>query len=157
MEAELDEGFGPDGRLWMYHGTLPVIDEMGPYALAGVPRWERAVFRVSGPAIDRAIRRYLDIDEATATAARERVGRTFDEIAERLSDGRPFLLGDRFTAADLTFAALAAPMLVPERYGSPLPPPEALPEAMAGEIVALRKHPAGAFALRLYAEERGPI
>ena len=48
-------------------------------------------------------------------------------------------------------------MLVPERYGSPLPPPEALPEAMAGEIVALRIHPAGAFALRLYAEERGPI
>ena len=38
-------------------------------------------------------------------------------MAEMLADGRPFLLGDRFTAADLTFAALAAPVVLPPRYG----------------------------------------
>jgi glutathione S-transferase len=154
LEAWLDDGFGPDGRLWMYHETLPVVSEMGQWALAGVPRWERGVFRVSGPVIDRVIRRYLGIDAAAAVAARERVEGVFDDIAARLSDGRRFLLGDRFTAADLAFAALAAPMLLPRRYGSPLPPPEAMPDGLAREVRRLRAHPAGVFAERLYDEER---
>jgi glutathione S-transferase len=155
LEASLDAGFGPDGRLWMYHETLPVVQEMAPWALAGVPRWERGVFRVSGRLVDLSIRRLLRIDPATAATALERVDRVFDDIAARLSDGRPFLLGDRFTAADLAFAALAAPMLLPARYGSPLPPPEAMPDALAREVRRLRVHPAGAFADRLYAQERG--
>jgi glutathione S-transferase len=154
LEAWLDEGLGPDGRLWMYHETLPAVRELRQWALAGVPRWERWVFHAGGSGIDAAIRRYLGIDAAAACAALERVTRTFDDIADRLSDGRRFLVDDRFTAADLTFAALAAPVLLPERYGSPLPPPEAVPAAVSREVWRLRGHPAGAFAARLYREER---
>jgi glutathione S-transferase len=138
----------------MYHETLPIVSEMGRWALAGVPRWERGVFRVSGPVMVVALRRFLGVDSAAAATALQRVHRVFDEVAGRLSDGRRFLLGDRFTAADLTFAALAAPMLLPERYGSPLPPPEAMPPATEREVHKLRAHPAGAFAERLYREER---
>ena len=154
LERSLDDGLGPDGRLWMYHETLPVVGELEPWALAGVPAWERRLFLVSGRLVERALRRYLDIDAAAATSARERVEGVFDDVAERLADGRRFLLGDRFTAADLTFAALAAPMLLPAGYGSPLPPPELLPATMAETVLRLRAHPAGAFADRLYAEER---
>jgi glutathione S-transferase len=154
FEAELDSGFGPDGRLWMYHQTLPVVHDMGPWALAGLPRWESRAFKLGGPMVEWSLRKYLGVDAASARVALERVDGVFDDVAARLADGRRFLLGDRFTAADLTFAALAAPMLVPENYGSPLPPPEALPEAMAGEVHRLRAHPAGVFADRLYAEER---
>jgi glutathione S-transferase len=91
---------------------------------------------------------------ASAAAARDSVDRVFQDVAERLADGRPFLLGERFTAADLTFAALSAPMLLPGRYGSPLPPPEAMPARAADHILRLRSHPAGVFADRLYREER---
>ena len=154
LEARLDEGLGPDGRLWLYNETLPVVKEMGPWVLPGVPRWEQAMFRHGGPAIGFAIRRYLGIDPPAARAALQGVETVFDDIAERLSDGRRFLLGDRFTAADLTFAALAAPMTVPAQYGSPLPPLEAMPDAMAREVQRFRAHPAGVFADRVYAEER---
>jgi glutathione S-transferase len=154
LEAHLDGEFGPDGRLWMYQETLPIVRQMDRWALAGVPGWERGVFRVSGPVLATALRRFLGVDSAAAAAALLRVNRVFDDVAERLSDGRRFLLGDRFTAADLTFAALAAPMLLPERYGSPLPPPEAMPDTAAREVLRLRAHPAGVFAERLYVEER---
>jgi glutathione S-transferase len=154
FEASLDDRFGPDGRLWMYHETLPVVQQLQPWALAGIPRWERLVFRTSGPLVGSVIRRYLGVDAAAAAAALDRVERVFDDVAERLSDGRPFLLGERFTAADLTFAALSAPMLLPARYGSPLPPPEVMPVGLASEVRRLRRHPAGVFADRLYREER---
>jgi glutathione S-transferase len=153
-EAWLDRGLGPDGRLWLYHETLPVIRKLEPWALVGIPGWERLLFRTGGPAISFALRRFLHVDAPSAGAALKRVEAVFDEIAGRLSDGRRFLLGDRFTAADLTFASLAAPMLLPSGYGSPLPPPAAMPEPMARVVGRLRAHPAGAFADRLYAEER---
>jgi glutathione S-transferase len=154
LESGLDEQFGPDGRLWLYQETLEAAGDLAPWVLAGVPEWEQRAFRLAGPVIGAVIRRYLGVDARAAEAALDRVDREFDHVAERLSDGRRFLLGDRFTAADLTFAALAAPVLVPAHYGSPLPPPEAMPAAAVRVISRLREHPAGVFAERLYREER---
>ncbi len=154
LEGWLDDGLGPDGRLWMYEQTLPIVREMAPWVLTGVPRGERLAFRAGGPLITLAVRRYLGVDGTAAAAALTRIDAVFDEIAARISDQRPFLLGDRFTAADLTFAALTAPVLVPAGYGSPLPPMELMPTAMATEVQRLRAHPAGRFAARLYATER---
>ena len=71
----------------------------------------------------------------------------FDAIAERLADGRRHLCGDRFTAADLTFACLAAAVVVPPEYGVALPQPDELPEPVARDVDAFRAHPAGAYAL----------
>lgn len=156
IETWLDEGLGPDGRLWMYHETLPIVRDMRRWALVGVPAWERRAFTVGGRLLEPGIRRYLGVDTATADAALGAVGVVFDEVAALLADGRPFLTGERFTAADLTFGALSASVLVPEGYGSPLPQPDDLPEAMAGEVRRLREHPAGAFAARLYRDERRP-
>jgi glutathione S-transferase len=154
LEASLDHEFGPDGRLWMYHETLPVVGQLRRWVLAGIPRWERVFFRAAGPLVSISLRRFLRVDAAAARAAHARIDQVFDDIGQRLSDGRRFLLGDRFTAADLTFAALAAPMLLPAGYGSPLPPPEAMPAAFSEEVQRFRAHPAGAFADRLYREER---
>jgi glutathione S-transferase len=154
IEAWLDAGLGPDGRLWMYHGTLPVLRDMAPWALAGTPRWERRAFHVLGRLIDPAIRRYLGVDAGAAVAALARVDDVFDAVATMLADGRPFLTGERFTAADLTFGALSAPVLMPEAYGSPLPPLASVPASLATDVRRLREHPAGRFAARLYAQER---
>ena len=120
----------------------------------GTPRAERVAFRAGAPVVGVALRRYLDIDEAPRRRRPLPRRRGLRRRRPLLGDGRRFLLGDRFTAADLTFAALAAPMLVPAGYGSPLPPIEAMPDDLADEVRRLRAHPAGVFADRLYAEER---
>jgi glutathione S-transferase len=154
IEAWLDDGLGPDGRLWMYELTLPLMDQLAPWIGAGTPRWERAALGSIGRALDPFIRRYLGVSAARAAAARIRVDTVFDEIARMLGDGRPYLCGERFTAADLAFAALSAAVTVPARYGSPLPPLGALPPAMAADVRRFRDHDAGAFAARLYESER---
>ena len=78
---------------------------------------------------------------------------TMATLEKALTPG-PFLTGDRFTAADLTFAALAAAVLVPPEYGVALPQPDVLPEPVASAVRSMREHPAGVFALRLFREER---
>jgi len=154
LEAGFDAGLGPEARRWMYHRMLGQTDLVRRYGTTGVPRGERAALPLFLPLANRVITRYLDIRDVTAAASRERVRRVSDEVGERLADGRRHLTGDAFTAADLTFAALAAAVLVPPRYGVPLPQPDVLPEPFAAEVRAMRDHPAGRFALRLYDQER---
>jgi glutathione S-transferase len=154
LERSFDEQLGPHGRRWMYDSIRGDSSLVGQYGLAGVPAWERRAVPVAFPLVRRVIDRYLKITPESAARSLEISRGVFDSVGERLSDGRQYLAGERFTAADLTFAALSAPLLVPPEYGVPLPQPEELPDAMAAVVRELRSHPAGVFALGLYRRER---
>ena len=154
LERRFDARLGPDARSWMYHRMLPRPDLVAAYGAPGVPRWERAGLPVMLPLMSKLIVRRVDAGDEHAAVARDRVRGQFDEVAALLADGRPYLCGDAFSAADLAFAALSAAVLVPERYGIPLPPLDELPETYAAEVASMREHPAGRFALRLYDQER---
>jgi glutathione S-transferase len=154
LEDEFDEGLGPEGRRWMYFELRGERRIATDYGLEGVPGWQRRSFPYAYPVVSRVIDRVLDVTPETAAASEKAVNATFDKVGERLSDGRPYLCGERFTAADLTFAALAAPLVVPPEYGVTLPQPDVLPEPMASKVRDLRAHPAGEHALRMFREER---
>ncbi len=87
----------------------------------GVPRWEDAAVRGGLPLAKWVIGRALGISPGVEVGDEAVVWEEFDHVAALLADGRPFLTGERFTTADLTFAALAAPVIVPPRYGVRLP------------------------------------
>lgn len=154
LQRDFDANLGPEGRRWMYYGLRGRRDIAVAYGCTGVPAWQRRALPLAYPVVVRIIDRYLDVTPATATRSEAKVRATFDDVAERLSDGRPYLCGERFSAADLTFASLAAPLLMPPEYGVPLPQPEELPSAMAATVRELRAHPAGAHALKMFREER---
>jgi len=156
LEHDFDENLGPHGRRWMYRQMSDEYELVRDFGVANIPAWEQRALPVMWPVAKRVIDRILNITPETVQLSIERVEATFDEIGERLSDGRRYLIGDQFTAADLSFAALSAAVLVPREYGTPLPQPELLPEPMASKVLELRAHPAGEFALRLYREERTP-
>jgi glutathione S-transferase len=151
---ELDAGLGPDGRRWIYAQMLGHPALMLRFNNQGVPAWEGRALSALWPLATRWVARELGVGPATIREDGARVMRAFDAIAQRLGDGRPHLCGDRFTAADLTFACLAAPVIVPAEYGIPLPQPEQLPAALAAEVRTFRAHPAGAYALRLFRGRR---
>ncbi len=154
LEGDFDTRLGPHGRRWMYYGLRGRRDLAIGYACTGIPDWQRRALPVVYPVAARVIDRVLDISPTTAAESETVVQAVFDQVAERLDDGRPYLCGERFTAADLTFAALAASVLMPPEYGVPLPQPEELPVGMATKVRELREHPAGAHALTMFRENR---
>lgn len=94
----------------------------------------------------------IDITETSAIESYREIGWVFDRVSQILADGRKYLLGDRFSAIDLTFAALAAPMIQPpEHHISPTPIAE-LPTQMQTDIRTCQATSAGEFGLRLYRE-----
>ena len=138
----------------MYAYMLELRGLMLEVNCQGVPAWERRAMAATWPVMVRWGKRELGIGPETKEADEPRVQWSFDTIAGRLGDGRPFLCGDRFTAADLTFAALSASVLVPPQYGVALPQPELLPPHLAAKVQSFRDHPAGAYALGLFRDER---
>jgi glutathione S-transferase len=154
LERDFDERLGPHGRRWMYNELRGHTALVRKYGTTGVPAWQRRALPLAFPLVARVIDRYLRITPETAAGSLDVVREVFDSVGERLSDGRPYLVGDRFTAADLTFAALSAAVLVPPEYGVPLPQPEELPDRMASVVRELREHPAGQHALEMFRRER---
>ncbi len=154
LERDFDERLGPHSRLWMYYRLRGRRDLAIDYGCTGVPAWERRMLPFFYPLASRGIDRFLGITPAAADQSEAEVRATFDAVGERLDDGRPYLCGDRFTAADLTFSALAAAVLMPPGYGVPLPQPHELPAEAALVVRELRGHPAGVHALAMFRDER---
>jgi glutathione S-transferase len=150
----LDEELGPKGRRLMYIHMLAQRKLMLRFNNEGVPFWEDRTIRYGWPLILRSARRALDIHPGIETEDEAAVWREFDYVAELLTDGRPYLCGERFGAADLTFGAMSASVVVPPVYGVPLPQPDVLPPHTAALVERAREHPAGRYALALFAKHR---
>ena len=96
----------------------------------------------------------MKISAESAQRALAAIDAIFAQVGQQL-DGRDYLVGDHFTAADLTFAALAAPLLLPPAgFGAWLPSLDDFPPDFPGR--ALRTSRAGQHALQMYRLHRGP-
>ncbi len=153
IEQRLDAGLGVQGRRWMYSVVMET-DLPRRVGLGPLPSWERRVVPAVLPVLRLYLKTFMGAEPAQAGSALAAVDQAFEWIEELIADGRPYLVGETFSSADLTFAALSAAVLMPERYGVELPEPAELPPAVRAEVERLRERPAGRFAARLVAEER---
>ena len=154
--ARFDTSLGVAVRLWVYSLSLDSDAISNALAPPTVPSHERVLWHWCG--VNRVVRammrRGMRVSAENGAAALEEVRAEFNRVGQLLADGRPFLLGEAFTAADLTFAALAAPALnIPYGEFPPFrecqPPKEALPV-----FKELRATPAGRFAIKMWDQER---
>jgi len=156
--ADLEASFsdlGAHTRRFAYFYLLDDRAGLGRVAEANAPR-QAAWFKRVLPVVTTMIARGLRVTPAGAARSLEKLRATMDAVSERI-DGRRYLVGDRFTAADLAFACMTAPLLLPrpeEGYGAVFPPLEETPAAFADVARAMRETPAGRFALRMFREER---
>lgn len=154
IARRLDAELGPKGRRLMYVNMLPVKELLLDFNNAGVPRWEDRVMRTGYGLVQPLIRRRLAITPGVEASDEADLWRELDWVAELLSDGRPYLSGERFGAADLTYGALSAAVVVPRDYGTELPDLAAMPPKAREFVRRAREHPAGCFALSLVERHR---
>ncbi len=155
LEDRFDEDLGPHTRRFMYYLVLP-RKALAIRALEGhVPWHELTLAKAFYPAARAIMARGMRIDRAGYERSAARIDQVFETVSKRLEDGRRYLVGDGFTAADLTFAALAAPVVLPPEYPARLPSLEELPDEARARVERWQASRAGQFARRIYREERG--
>lgn len=154
LADDFDERLGPATRLWVYHQMFDHPDLAQVSMTDGVPAWQRHAFRYGNKALAFGVGRFLNVNNENAVTAERTFRAIYDDVDTRLADGRRYLAGDTFSIADLTFAALSAPLIGPPEYGVRLPAVAQLPPGMRPTVEELRETRAGRHALRMFATER---
>lgn len=152
LEEFFDENLGHDLRRVVFAELLRHPEIMRSRAAGMTTPRQGRVLAAGLPAFAAMLRRRYSINAHATGQSLLKVRAALALIDERL-DGRDHLVGDHFSVADLTAAALLAPLLSPPQlpYRTPrsaFPPPLA---AIAEELRAL---PAGQWILRTYASYR---
>ncbi len=159
LEQHLHDRVGPHTRRFAYWHVLRTPGILAALARNNVGRVQAAVFVAALPLARAALRRALAIERERAEASFARVREQMAALDEQLGD-RPYLVGDRFTAADLTAACMLAPVLLPSRaegYAADLGRFEDLPRELQAVVTELRQTRIGQHCLRMFARERrGP-
>lgn len=150
LEDLFNKKLGPATRCWGYFHAMDDPNLMQRAWCNGVPLVERVLFPVVFPVVRPIAQRSLNITPESAAQAYEQIKSIFAQVSELLADGRTYLVGDSFSAADITFAALAAPAIAPPEHPVKRASLQELPPKMVSEISAFRETPAGAYVLRLY-------
>lgn len=152
IEDDLDRVLGPATRRWAYFHLLPRTD-LDALVTRGTPRWEQRALKLTRPLAVAMMRRGMTITPEGTERSRTRIEDTFAHFDALLAGGREYLVGDQFSVADLTLAALAAPVLLPPEhpFGIPL---DVFPDEARAQIERWRATRSGRHALAMYARER---
>lgn len=140
-----------------YYHLLPLRSLMIRPLSQGAPDLERKTVKFAYPVFAGLLRVLLWLTAKHAQESLDKVRTIFDIVDARLANGSRFLVGDRLTLSDVAFAVAAAPVVLPAAYGGPIPSLAEMPSVVQAAINEMRSHPAGAFALRIYGEQRQRI
>jgi glutathione S-transferase len=152
-----DTILAPAVRLWDYSYIMNETHLLQPLWCEGVPWFERWLFPVVFPWMRATVFQMYRINDDSILAAHKSIEQIFEMVGDLLADGRSYLVGDRFSAADLAFATLAAAVVIPPGYGVKLPEVSQLPDRMANGIQQFQEMLAGKFVFRLYQEHEHKI
>jgi glutathione S-transferase len=154
LEHHFDVDFAPHTRRLAYFHLL--ADQERVVSLMGIetPPLEHRLVKTVFPALRALMRRAMRIDAQASMRSRDKVRSVFDAVGKRLADGRPYLLGDRFGIADIAFASLASPVLLPDAHPMRAKISTSPPPGLEAEVASFRKTRAGEFGLRMYREHR---
>jgi glutathione S-transferase len=151
IERSVDKGFGRNIRQILYHGLLAHPDFIRYCFTQRMSGMKKLVFRMIYPLLRRRIYQTYVISDAKVEQAKHEFSVAMDELAERLKQG-PYLVGGRFTRADLSVAALLSFLVMPEEHPFPW---IAIPDAGSRAFIdGYRDHPVSAWVRRMYRDHR---
>lgn len=118
IENRVGEVIGIHVRRLAFAELLPAHAHVVKSALFhGATGWRRLAGSVMWPVSRRVMVRVFDIVPGAAEESCSKLEEEFDWLEEKLADGRTYLVGDRFSRADLTVASLLAQFARPNELG----------------------------------------
>jgi glutathione S-transferase len=154
LQRHFDRQLGPAVRTLVFADLLRCGRYLPDLFSTGHSPLERFLYRAVFPLTRPLIRRANGVDSAKAVgAARDTVRKNFDEIAGLARD-TGYLAGSAFSIADLTAAALMAPLLEVDHPDMRMPEPR--PAALAALTAAWADHPAAHWGRTMYERHRAP-
>ncbi len=147
---------GPHTRRVAYAHLLADRQLWPRMAGGNVGAVQSQAFRLLAPALRSLLIRGLSVTAKGAKRSLEIFQKELAFANERCAE-REFLVGSRFTDADLTFACMIAPLILPspsEGYHSILPGIDQVAPEFGELVASVRQTPAGRFALRMFADHR---
>jgi glutathione S-transferase len=143
---------GPASRICAFDAMLGDVDYVARMFATGQPRLPRALYRASLPLLKGKIRKANAMTQPKEIAEAQRLVAANMESIEKITFKTGYLAGDSFTIADLTAAALLAPLIDPPHPDMQKESP--MPEALARLTRKWRDHPAGRWVLQMYERHR---
>jgi glutathione S-transferase len=120
LEDFFDEELGPHMRILVASRMLPSGKLFMGAFFPDLPRVRRLTARAMFPLLRRRARAAFGIDDETVTLAWKKVSAAGERFRAELQPSG-YLVGDSFTVADLTVAALVAPAVAPPQFPYPQP------------------------------------
>ena len=151
LERRMDEQLGVPVRQILYASLLDHPAFIRQCFTHSMPRWKRACYPLVAAPLHRAIYAGYVKSPAAAATARSAFDRTMTELAARLGDGG-YLIGDTFTRADLTVAALLSLIALPPEH--PFPWGDVPPSQARDFIDSYSDHPVSQWVRAIYREHR---
>lgn len=154
LEELFNSKLGVATRRWAYYYALQKPVFMAIAWGKGASLIEKIKCAIAAPKTFNFLKQNYNATPKGKDTALQDIREVFALVNQRLSSGQKYLVGDRPYAADLTFAALASPVLRPQNHPVYNPQLSKLPPEMVAVIEELRATPAGELVLRLYREHR---
>jgi glutathione S-transferase len=120
----------------------------------GTPSYEVAAVRAAYPLFAGFLKLVLGLSPESAVKALGQIREVVQSVDARLADGRRYLVGERFSLSDMSFANALAPLVLPPEYGGPLPTLAEMPPELGAVVEEMQSRPAGRFALRIYRDHK---
>ena len=161
MEQDLDRRLGPTVRLMIYYNFFsdkkydPSMVELMSRNTSVIESF--LMDKMLNRGLKEGLKKAMGISDAKAQLSEQIIRDVFEEYSKKLSDGRPYLCkGENvgFTAADLTLAALAGPLIMPKELTPIHLKVEQIPPRLYALKQELRETLAGQHIISIYHKHR---
>jgi glutathione S-transferase len=153
LEEFFDEELGPHIRRAFYHELLPHPDLLVPLFTRGDSRAERTLLEQFAT-LRAGIQQRFAISAEAAKRSRAKMIGAMDRLEREISSSG-YLVGDSFTVADLTAAALFYAVARPPEFQYRMVAINDLPDAWREFLDSLARRPGGRWIAEIYRQHRG--
>ncbi len=112
----------------------------------------KAIFYIMWGVIQKRMIEFMDLGPDQSIESRDIILAELDWMDGLLSDGRDYLVGDKFSRADITAASLLSPITIPSEH--PVYEKSTLPPIMLEDIEAWSDRPSTKWVHKIYKEHR---